>query len=183
MDGPRDLICIFKMTRTKLQEAKSAQSFTLPQSNCCHLLLEISTKIRWLSLRFLSGALVTRTQHTYFGLHPAPFMITYWMETTLKISIPGVFYRCGWQLQHAESTLSSFPVSRWPDGQTMERVDLKTCFLLAMFFAVTTWHTCPRVLEYLHHKVGCYHDNETYHDNRNGVILWRVMIHIESWAK
>ena len=116
MDGPRDLVCILIMTRTKLREAISAQSLTLPQSYCCHLLLEISTKIRWLSLRFLSGALVTRTQHTYFGLHPAPLMSTYWMETTLKISIPGIFYGCGWQLQHAESTLSSFPVSRWPDN-------------------------------------------------------------------
>ena len=55
IDGPRDLVCIFKMTRTKLQEAKSAHSMTLPLSNCCPLLLEISTRIPWLSLCFLSG--------------------------------------------------------------------------------------------------------------------------------
>ena len=54
-DGPLDLVCIFKMTRIKLQKAKLAQSLTLPHSNCCHLLLEMSTRIRWLSLRFLSG--------------------------------------------------------------------------------------------------------------------------------
>ena len=45
------------------------------------------------------------------------------------------------------------------------------------------WPPGIPALEYLHNKVGCYHDNKTFYDNRNGVILWRVMIHIESWAK
>ena len=40
----------------------------------------------------------TYTLRTYFGLHPAPLMRTYWIETGLKIFIPGVLYGCGLQL-------------------------------------------------------------------------------------
>ena len=61
---------------------------------------------------------------------------------------------CRAKSQKREGYFTSLPVTSFIvaqvsflclDGQTTERVDLKTRSLLPRFFAVTTWHTCPRV--------------------------------------